>query len=112
MNKTTKGTTMTIYGYIRKSTEKQSFQHMELEIEQYAKKNGFKIDEWIEETISSRKALNKRQLGLLLEKLKKVMCSLPVSFHAFLALCRKLFQFCKPVLIKIAKLLQLRKITI
>lgn len=71
MNITTKGTIMTIYGYIRKSTEKQSFQHMEMEIEQYAKKNGFKIEEWIEETISSRKALNKRQLGLLLEKLKE-----------------------------------------
>lgn len=59
-----------IYGYIRKSTEKQSFQHMELEISQYAKRNGFKIDEWVEETISSRKTLNKRQLGQLLERLQ------------------------------------------
>ena len=61
---------MTTYGYIRKSTEKQSFQHMEYEISEYAKKNGFKIDKWVEETISSRKTLNKRQLGELLEKLQ------------------------------------------
>ena len=56
-----------IYGYIRKSTEKQTFTHMELEISQYAEKHGFKIDAWVEETISSRKTLNKRQLGQLLE---------------------------------------------
>ena len=60
-----------IYGYIRKSTEKQSFQHMEREIANYAENNGLKIDEWVEETISSRKTLNKRQLGQLLERLKE-----------------------------------------
>ena len=59
-----------IYGYIRKSTEKQTFAHMEMEISQYAKKHGFKINKWIEETISSRKSLNKRKLGQLLEQLK------------------------------------------
>ncbi len=60
-----------IYGYIRKSTEKQSFQHMEREIANYAENNGLKIDEWVEETISSRKTLNKRQLGQLLERLQE-----------------------------------------
>lgn len=60
-----------IYGYIRKSTEKQSFQHMEHEIANYAENNGLKIDEWVEETISSRKTLSKRQLGQLLERLKE-----------------------------------------
>ena len=44
---------------------------MELEISQYAEKNGFKIDVWVEETISSRKPLNKRQLGQLLERLQE-----------------------------------------
>lgn len=61
---------MTIYGYIRVSTEKQSYQHMEYEISEYATKNKMKIDEWVEETISSRKPVNKRKLGELLEKLK------------------------------------------
>ena len=40
---------MTTYGYIRVSTEKQSYQHMEYEISEYAAKNKIKIDEWIEE---------------------------------------------------------------
>ena len=44
---------------------------MEYEIKQYAENNGLKIDEWVEETISSRKTLNKRQLGQLLERLKE-----------------------------------------
>ena len=59
-----------IYGYIRKSTEKQSFEHMEYEISDYAAKHDMKIDVWMEETISSRKPLSKRQLGQLLEKLQ------------------------------------------
>ena len=59
-----------IYGYIRKSTEKQSFEHMEYEINEYAAKHNMQIDVWVEETISSRKPLNKRQLGQLLEKLQ------------------------------------------
>ena len=59
-----------IYGYIRKSTEKQSFEHMEYEISDYADKHNMKIDVWVEETISSRKPLHKRQLGQLREKLQ------------------------------------------
>lgn len=58
-----------IYGYIRKSTEKQEFKHMEFEIEQYANKHNFTINKWIEETVSSRKPLDQRKLGLLLESL-------------------------------------------
>jgi len=58
-----------IYAYIRKSTEKQVFSHMKYEIKQYTIQNGIIIDKWIEESISSRKPLNKRELGLLLEEL-------------------------------------------
>ena len=49
---TLKGSNMTIYGYIRKSTEKQSYKHMEYEINEYAAKHDMKIDVWMEETIS------------------------------------------------------------
>lgn len=62
---------MSVIAYIRKSTDKQSFEHQEYEIEQYAKKNNLKIDRWVEESISSRKELKKRQLGKLLEELKE-----------------------------------------
>ena len=60
-----------IYGYIRKSTQHQDFTHQEFEIKNYAEKNGVIIDKWIEESISSRKPLYKRQLGTLLTELKE-----------------------------------------
>ncbi len=62
---------MSVIAYIRKSTDKQSFEHQEYEIEQYAQKHNLKIDRWVEESISSRKELKKRQLGKLLEELQE-----------------------------------------
>ena len=61
---------MSVIAYIRKSKDKQSFEHQEYEIEQYAEKHNLKIDRWVEESISSRKELKKRQLGKLLEELQ------------------------------------------
>ena len=60
---------MAVIGYIRVSTDKQTYTHQRFEIEEYAKNQGLKIDDWIEETISSRKALKNRKLGALLENL-------------------------------------------
>lgn len=60
-----------IYGYIRVSSQKQSVEHQEFEIKEYARKNNINIDTWVEETISSRKALKHRKLGLLLENLQE-----------------------------------------
>lgn len=62
---------MSVIAYIRKSTDKQSFEHQKYEIKQYAQKHNLKIDRWVEESISSRKELKKRQLGKLLEELKE-----------------------------------------
>ena len=42
---------MAVIGYIRVSTDKQTYKHQHFEIEQYAKNQGLKIDDWIEETI-------------------------------------------------------------
>lgn len=67
-----------IIAYIRVSSTQQVYEHMEREISEYADNNGFKIDQWIEETISSRKPLNKRKLGQLLEELQEgdtLICS-------------------------------------
>ena len=61
---------MAVIAYIRKSTDKQSFEHQEFEIKEYARKNNLKIDRWVEESISSRKELKKRKLGKLLEELQ------------------------------------------
>ena len=60
-----------IYGYIRTSTDKQNNENQRFEIEQFANNNNLTIDQWIEETISSRKSLDERKLGKLLKKIKQ-----------------------------------------
>lgn len=60
-----------IYGYCRCSTDKQTIDNQIFEIEKYCKIKGMHIDRWIVETISSRKPLNKRKLGVLLKGLKE-----------------------------------------
>ncbi len=62
---------MTTIGYIRVSSNKQTLEHQRFEIENFARHEGIKIDTWIEETISSRKALEKRKLGELLDNLQE-----------------------------------------
>ena len=62
---------MAVIGYIRVSTDKQTYKHQRFEIEQFAKSQGLKIDNWMEETISSRKALKNRKLGTLLDNLQE-----------------------------------------
>lgn len=59
-----------IYGYIRVSTDHQSTSNQKFEINRYAASHNIQIDRWVEETISSRKPLNKRKLGSLLAELK------------------------------------------
>ena len=61
---------MSIYGYIRVSSNKQTVEHQRYEIKQFAKKNHLIINKWVDETISSRKPLHKRKLGQLLEELQ------------------------------------------
>ena len=67
-----------IYGYIRVSTDKQTVENQRFEIQNFIEKNNLHVDEWIEETISGTIAVNKRNLGKLLEKTKKgdtIICS-------------------------------------
>ena len=61
---------MAVIGYIRVSSNKQTCEHQHFEIQQFAEHNNINVDKWIEETISSRKPLNKRKLGQLLEELQ------------------------------------------
>lgn len=61
---------MAIIGYIRVSSARQTYEHQKYEIAQFATDNHIRIDRWIKETISSRKPLNKRMLGQLLEELQ------------------------------------------
>lgn len=60
-----------IYGYVRVSTDKQSLQNQEFEINNFCQMQQIKIDKWIAEMISGTKDFEKRKLGILLKKLKK-----------------------------------------
>ena len=62
---------MTVYGYIRVSTDKQTVENQRYEINEFCSKQNISVDEWIDETISGTKAVEKRRLARLLKKLKK-----------------------------------------
>ena len=66
------------YGYIRVSSDKQTVENQRFEIKNFCKRNGMKVDGWIEETISGTKNYSKRRLGALLKKVTKgdmIICS-------------------------------------
>lgn len=60
-----------IYGYIRVSSDKQTVENQRFEINNFCGRENLTIDGWIEETISGTKSYNKRQLGVLLKRIKK-----------------------------------------
>ncbi len=60
-----------IYAYVRVSSEKQTWENQSFAIKEYEQLNNIRVDKWIEETISSRKSLNKRSLGQLLATVQK-----------------------------------------
>ncbi|HVY73560.1 MAG TPA: master DNA invertase Mpi family serine-type recombinase [Puia sp.] len=59
-----------IYAYVRVSTDKQTTENQRYEIKQFAQRRNFTINEWVDETISSRKGLQERLFGILLNNLK------------------------------------------
>ncbi len=59
-----------IYAYIRVSSDKQITDNQRYELECYSAAKGVQIDNWVEETISSKKALKKRALWEVLTALK------------------------------------------
>lgn len=60
-----------IYGYIRISTDRQTKDNQQFEIQKFATLKQIAIDKWIDETISSSENLSKRKLGNLLKRLKE-----------------------------------------
>ena len=59
---------MSVIGYIRVSSNKQTLEHQRFEIEQFVKSQGLEVDNWIEEKISSRKALKKTKTWRFIRK--------------------------------------------
>lgn len=67
-----------VYGYVRVSSDKQTVENQQFEINRFCEKQGIVINGWIEETISGTKNYKKRQLGSLLKKIHKgdiIICS-------------------------------------
>lgn len=57
-----------VYGYIRVSTAKQTVQNQKIAIQDYCKRNKLRKINWVAETISGTKKIEKRELGKLLNK--------------------------------------------
>jgi DNA invertase Pin-like site-specific DNA recombinase len=60
-----------IYGYIRVSTDRQTVENQRFEIKHFCKRNNIEVQQWIEETISGTKEVEKRKLGGLLNRLQR-----------------------------------------
>ena len=60
-----------IYGYIRVSSDKQTVENQRFEINNFCSREAMSIDGWIEETISGTKSYSKRELGKLLNRVRK-----------------------------------------
>jgi DNA invertase Pin-like site-specific DNA recombinase len=59
-----------IYGYIRVSTDKQTTETQRFEILKFCDEKRLQVDRWVEETISTTRRLEERQLGRLLDQLQ------------------------------------------
>lgn len=62
-----------IYGYIRVSSDRQTIENQRFEIANFCKQQNIRIDGWIEETISGTRAYRDRELGRLLDEVKRGM---------------------------------------
>ena len=61
---------MSVIAYMRVSSNKQMLEHQRFEIKNFAKREHIRIGDWVEEKISSRRALKYRKLGQVLEQIK------------------------------------------
>lgn len=70
---------MTVYGYLRVSTDKQDCDNQKIGVEELAKKQGVPIESWIiDDGVSGIKEPEKRKLGKLLKRIKSgdvIICS-------------------------------------
>ncbi|MFZ0256236.1 MAG: recombinase family protein [Gammaproteobacteria bacterium] len=58
-----------IVAYLRASTDKQDLSHQKLEILEFARRQGLRVDEYVELTISSRKTRKQRRIDELAQML-------------------------------------------
>ena len=70
---------MTVYGYLRVSTDKQDCENQKIGVENMARSRGLEIEKWIvDDGVSGTKEPEKRKLGKLLRKIRTgdvIICS-------------------------------------
>jgi DNA invertase Pin-like site-specific DNA recombinase len=62
---------MATFAYLRVSTNQQDLENQKLGVLEYANKKGFTVDNFWQETVTTRKKLQSRDLWLLMQQLKK-----------------------------------------
>ncbi|MGZ8218940.1 recombinase family protein [Methylomagnum sp.] len=55
-----------IVAYLRASTDRQDLNHQKLEVLEFARRQGLHIDDYVEITVSSRQARQRRRIDELL----------------------------------------------
>lgn len=70
-NKENKSSTPIVAAYLRVSTDKQTILNQKNEVINFCKRHNLNITEWCTETVSGVKRENERELGGLLNRLKK-----------------------------------------
>ena len=60
-----------IYAYIRVSTELQSYEGQQFEIENFCSRREWTVDKWVQEKVSGTSDLDKRTLGKMIRKMKR-----------------------------------------
>ena len=62
---------MSVYAYIRVSTEMQSYASQEYEIRRWCASKGLAVDKWASESVSGTIAIEKRNLGKLIKSMRR-----------------------------------------
>ena len=65
------GKNITIYAYIRVSSDKQTVDNQRFEIERFSSNKNIVVDRWISETVSGVKRASDRKLGKILRRLRR-----------------------------------------
>jgi DNA invertase Pin-like site-specific DNA recombinase len=93
-----------IYGYIRVSTDRQTVENQRFEIKRFCSKRNLLIDDWISETISGTRAVEKRRLGVLLNRVRKddlIICSELSRLGRSLFMIMNILSYCMEIGAKI-----------
>ena len=60
-----------VIAYIRVSTELQSYEGQQYEIEQWCHRRNWEVHRWVQEKVSGAKEINRRTLGRLLKRMNR-----------------------------------------